>query len=144
MILFLRRHALYFAWVIALAGFCLSIFYGEVLQYEPCPLCWYQRMALFPLVLLLGMAVYRNDAKIVVYAIPFAILGCITALFQIFESHVPFLQKAGICHHGELCSQTVFSLFGFLSFPLLSALGFVLIAALLALSRHPSRFCGTK
>ena len=126
---------LYFAWAIAVSGVWLSVFFGEILQHEPCPLCWYQRIALFPLAILLGIAAYRSDAKIVSYALPLAILGTLAALLQLFEHHFPALQKAGVCNLGESCSQPIFTLFSFLNFPALSAMGFSLIAALLFLVR---------
>jgi disulfide bond formation protein DsbB len=127
--------SLYFAWAVALAGFCLCVFFGEVLQYEPCPLCWYQRIALFPLVLILGIAAFRNDARIIPYALPLSIIGALFALFQIFERHFPSLQKTGVCNLGEACSETVFLLFGFLDLPTLSAMGFALISAFLFFAR---------
>ncbi len=128
--------ALYFAWAIALFGFCLSVFFGEVLQHEPCPLCWYQRIALFPLVLLLGIAAYRNDLNIVSYALPLSLLGALTALFQISEKYFPILQKAGVCNLGDTCSQSVFTLFGFLDLPTVSFIGFLLISGLLFVCRQ--------
>jgi disulfide bond formation protein DsbB len=125
--IFIRRHALYFAWVVALAGFCLSIYFGEVLRHEPCPLCWYQRIALFPLVFLLGIAAYRNDRGIVPYALPFSCLGAVIALFQILDRYMPILQKSGVCHFGDTCTKSPFS------FSMVSAAGFFLITALLFL-----------
>ena len=130
--------ALYLAWALALGGFCISVFFGEILQHEPCPLCWYQRIALFPLAIILGIAAYRNDRGIVSYTLPLAILGGMTALFQILQIHFPILQETGICSLGESCSETVFTLFGFLDLPTLSAIGFILIAALLWIARKRS------
>ena len=132
---FLRQHSLYFAWVIALTGFCLSVFLGEILRNEPCSLCWYQRIALFPLALLLGIAAYRNDAGIIASALPLALFGLAAVLFQILEAHFPILQKAGVCNFGETCAQSALTLFGFLDFPILSAAGFILIAAFLFVGR---------
>lgn len=136
MSLFLYRYALYFAWVIALAGFWLSIFFGEILHNEPCPLCWYQRMALFPLTILLGIATYRNDLGIIPYVFPLALLGAAAALFQIFENYFPVLQKTGVCSFGETCAKSVFTFFEFIDFPILSALGFILISTFLFIARN--------
>lgn len=138
MTLFLRRHSLYLAWVIALGGLCLSLFYGEVLQNEPCPLCWYQRIALFPLAILLGIASYRNESEIIPYVLPLAILGAAAALLQILEINIPFLQKSGICQFNDHCADPVFTFFGIFNFPTLSAIGFFLISSLLFIGRKKS------
>lgn len=126
-----RNHALYFAWLIALIGFCISVFYGEILGHPPCPLCWYQRIALFPLVILLGIAAYRKEAVIVPYVFPLVIIGDLIAIFHLLLPHFLFLQKASVCQIGVSCSQSVMSFFGMNGLSLLSALGFTLIAVLL-------------
>lgn len=131
MIRFIRRNALYFAWVIALIGFCASIFYGEILGNPPCPLCWYQRIALFPLVILLGMAAYRGDSKILPYTLPLVFLGGLIAIFHLLHPYIPFLQKASVCKLGVSCTHTGFPIL----FPLTSAMGFLLIALLLLVER---------
>lgn len=123
----LRNNGLYFAWVIALIGLCTSLIYGEILGNPPCPLCWYQRTFLFPLVVLLAIADYRGESMIVVYAIPLAILGGLFAILHVLQPYVSFIQKAHICRMGVPCSHTGF---GGL-FPILSAIGFFLIAWLL-------------
>jgi len=130
---FLQRHALYFAWLIALIGFGLSVFYGEIQHHEPCSLCWYQRIALFPLVILLGIAAYRGESMIIPYVLPLVIIGGLVAFFHVLQGHFPILQKAGVCHLGPHCSKSYFSLFGLFDFPSVSAIGFFLIAFLLLL-----------
>ncbi len=130
----LERHVLYLTWVIALSGLCLSLFMGEVLLNEPCPLCWYQRIALFPLVFLLGIAAYRNDRGMISYALCFTSFGASMALFQVFESHFPSLLKTGVCNLGEPCDKSIV-LFGQIDFATLSAIGFLLMTGLLFFGR---------
>ncbi|HSX13525.1 MAG TPA: disulfide bond formation protein B [Chlamydiales bacterium] len=123
----LRKNGLYFAWVIALIGLCVSLIYGEIFGNSPCPLCWYQRTFLFPLVILLGIAVYRGETMIVVYAIPLAILGSFFSIVHILQPYVSFIQKAHICRMGVPCSTEGFH--GIFSF--ISLIGFVLMTWLL-------------
>jgi len=129
----MRRYSLYLAWVIALAGFILSLYYGELLGIEPCRLCWYQRMALFPLALILGIAVYRDDHNIFVYALPLAGFGLIVALYQALSIRFPIFQAAFEC--GKECAKPIFMLFGSVTFPDLSVLGFALILSLVFSTR---------
>lgn len=122
---------LYFAWAFSLAGAVLSFYFGEILRFEPCVLCWYQRMNLFPLVVVLGVGVYRGDLKIASYGMYFAFFGFIVALYQVLEPYVPFLQTAGVCGEVGACLDPVFVLFGFLTFPMISGIGFLFIFFLL-------------
>ena len=129
----IRKYSLYFAWAIALIGFIFSFYYGELLQIEPCRLCWYQRIALFPLALILGIAAYRDDRAIFRYAFPLAFFGFLVALYQLLSIYFPVLQGAFEC--GKECAKPIFMFFGWLTFPNLSAVGFFLIFILLGLSR---------
>jgi disulfide bond formation protein DsbB len=126
---------LWISWCISLAGCILSIYFREILHKEPCPLCWYQRMALFPLAILLGMGLFRGDRKVIAYALPFAFFGLIVAVYQVIGAFVPSIFHTGLCGETTHCSSGVFALFGFLTFPMLSGIGFFLIALLLLLSR---------
>lgn len=125
------RYLLYSAWLIALAGCAVSFYYGEILWIEPCRLCWYQRMALFPLALILGIAIYRNESVPLRYVWPFIVLGGIAAFSQALAIHVPAAQL--FC--GQECIEPIFSLFNAITFPDLSAAGFLAIAILLYMDR---------
>src|SRR3989344_1442768 len=128
----MRWWLLYFSWILAFSGLLLSLYFGEILRYEPCRLCWYQRVSLFPLALILGIAAFRGDERIGIYALPLALFGLFAALYQGLEPYLSFLQKEAPCTSHQ-CLDPVFTLFDFLSFPLLSAIGFFSIAILLFL-----------
>jgi disulfide bond formation protein DsbB len=132
----IRENAIYLAWLIALIGFCASVFYGEILGNPPCPLCWYQRIALFPLVVLLGIAAYRKESVIIPYVIPIVFAGAFVALFHLLEPHIAWLQKASVCHLGVPCSHSGFFLFGVNAFVVLSVVGFFCIALLLLIAKR--------
>ena len=63
------------AWAVAMAATLGALFIGEVMGQMPCTLCWYQRIAMFPLALILGVAAYRHDADVWRYALPLAVAG---------------------------------------------------------------------
>ncbi|MBI3508778.1 MAG: disulfide bond formation protein B [Chlamydiia bacterium] len=127
----MNKYRIFIAWILAILGTTLSVYFRTFLHIEPCPLCWYQRMALFPLVLLLGMGIYRGDKNIAIYGLPFAVIGCLIAVYQVLGSYYPFLLHRGLCGENHPCTNGVFYLFGFLTFPMVSAIGFALIALLL-------------
>ena len=120
------KNPLYLCWVIVLFGCAVSLYYGEILMIDPCRMCWYQRMALFPLAVILGVGCYKNDRSVVRYALPICFFGMIVALLQAIGIHFPHFQ---IC--GKECAKPIFSLFGWITFPDLSAVGFALIGAML-------------
>ena len=65
------------AWLTAVVATGCALFIGEVMGMAPCVLCWYQRIAMFPLALVLGMAFYSDDRRGAVYALPLAIAGAV-------------------------------------------------------------------
>lgn len=140
MLKFFHRYALYFAWLIAIACLLGSLYLSEVL-YEPvCLLCWYQRVALYPLVLLLGIAAYQNDRAVVKYALPLSLLALLLALYQYAMQLFPAFFPLHLCGPGPSCYATPFKLLGFITAPFLSFSASLLITVLLLLaSCQPTR-----
>ncbi|WP_201456950.1 disulfide bond formation protein B [Chlamydia sp. 17-3921] len=128
MIKLLRSNALYCAWLIACLGTLLSLFYSYILNVEPCILCYYQRICLFPLTIILGIASYHNDVSIKKYVLPLALIGLFISLYQVCLQEIPGMQ-IDICGHVS-CSRRIF-LFGSITIPMASALGFCAISCLL-------------
>ena len=118
-----QHRSLYLAWMIALVGVLISLYYGEILQMEPCRLCWYQRIGLFPLALFLGIATYKDDVRLAFYCLPLVFFGGAFALYQSMIQLFPILQISALC--GEVSC----TLAGIL--PWLSLFGFALIAILI-------------
>jgi disulfide bond formation protein DsbB len=123
----LRNHTLYAAWVISLCALLGSLYYGEVLDMEPCRLCWYQRIGMFPLPLFLGIATFRDDHRIAYYCLPLVAFGGLFAIYQSLVQIFPALHHAALCGHSSYC--TVAS-----PIPFLSALSFISIALLIFLA----------
>ncbi|WP_261663378.1 disulfide bond formation protein B [Deinococcus sp. Marseille-Q6407] len=140
-----RSTRLYLAWVVALAAALGSLYLSEVLGYRPCKLCWYQRTAMYPLALTLGIAAFRDDLRFRVYAVPLALAGIVTALLQNAEvwGWIGQLKACSIDAGQEPCT-TIWplwsQLFGegasalnsILTIPVLSMTAFGLILLLLA------------
>nr|WP_243455151.1 disulfide bond formation protein B [Meiothermus sp. CFH 77666] len=78
-----------FAWLVALVATLGSLYYSEVRNFIPCTLCWYQRIAMYPLVFLLGIATWRNDAGIRPYALTLSLLGLFWSSYHLLELWVP-------------------------------------------------------
>ena len=128
------------AWMVALSASFGALFIGEVMGQTPCLLCWHQRVFMFPLAIVLGIACYRNDTDIWRYTLPLAIVGCLLAAFHsllyfgvVSEAMVPCSSA------GPSCASADMTILGGVPIPLLSLAAFSLVAIVLALiprSRH--------
>lgn len=124
----------FIAWLVASVSTLGALFLGEVMGYTPCVLCWYQRIGMFPLVLILAAGLFPFDRGVVRYALPLALAGWLLAVFHwaVASGLVP--ERATPCSQGVPCSVEQISWFGFLTLPLLSVLAFSAIIALLLMT----------
>ena len=126
---------LFFAWVLATSGTLISLFFSEIVQLPVCVLCWYQRIALYPLVIMLPFALFPFDAHVIRYAIPLVLFGWFVALFHVLVVFTIIPEAAQPCVQGIPCSETHFNLLGFLNIPVMSLLTFSLLGLLLVLAK---------
>ncbi len=125
----------FLAWLVAMVSTLGALFLGEVMGYTPCVLCWYQRIAMFPLTLILAAGLFPFDRRVVRYALPLAVVGCLLAAFHLalVAGWIPEAIKP--CQQGVPCSNTPVVWFGFVTIPLLSLLSFLIISGLLLATR---------
>ena len=121
----------FIAWLIATASTLGALFLGEVMGYTPCVLCWYQRIAMFPLVLVLAVGLFPFDPRVVRYALPLAVAGLLLALFHLALVAGWIPESIKPCQQGVPCSDVQITWFGFVTIPLLSVIAFSIIASLL-------------
>ena len=125
-----------FAWVVAIAATAGSLYYSEVRRFIPCELCWYQRIFMYPLVLLLGLAVYRLDPGVRPYALWMSLVGGGISLIHYLEQKVPAFQPTACDATPIPCNVQYVNYFGFVTIPFMALTAFALIfATLLALPR---------
>lgn len=123
---------LFIAWLLALTATLGALFIGEVLGQEPCNLCWYQRIAMFPLSVILGLACLYNDFSIRRYALPLAIAGGAVALWHTLL-YVGLISEAIVpCSvNGPSCTDANMTILGGLPLPMISLASFIGITLLL-------------
>jgi len=122
------------AWLFASISTLGALFFGEVMQLPPCVLCWYQRIFMFPLALILPIGMFPFDRKVVRYALPMAVLGWLFAAFHVLLVAGVIPESMKPCTQGVPCSEKVIEWFGFVTIPLLSFVSFTIIIALLAMA----------
>ena len=122
---------LFLCWLVSSVSAMGSLFFSYVMEFAPCVLCWYQRIFLFPLVIILAVGLFPIDKSVVKYALPLAIAGWLTAAYHnlLYAGIVP--ESIQPCSQGVSCTEEYIDLFGFLSIPMLSLLSFSIIIVLL-------------
>jgi disulfide bond formation protein DsbB len=125
-------------WLIACVSTLGSLFLSEVMGFAPCVLCWYQRIVMYPLVIILPIGLFPFDRNVVRYAFPLSVAGVLLAGFHLLlvAGYIPESIKP--CVQGVPCSEVQVEWFGFVTIPLLSGLSFLAIAALLMLVHRRS------
>lgn len=127
-----RPVRLWLAWLIAAVSMAGSLYFSESANFVPCKLCWFQRIAMYPLAVLLLIAAARRDDGIRRYAIPLASIGAAISTYHYLIEWRPSL-GSGTCDITAPCTVPWFRQFGFISLPFMALSGFVAIVALLTL-----------
>lgn len=137
---FFRRNGLALAFIVALTSTAASLFYSEVAGFEPCYLCWFQRIFMYPQVVLLGMALVRKEFGIVDYSLALALIGGFVSLYHnyiYYGGASPFPCNAfGL---GASCLKVYVLEFGYITIPLMALTGFLLLIFFLLLARSHSK-----
>ena len=132
---------LFMGWLLVSVSTTISLFFSSVLEYEPCVLCWYQRICLFPMIFILAAGLFPTfDKSVIKYALPLSIAGGLTAFYHtlLYAGIIP--ESIQPCSKGVSFTEKYFELFGFVSIPMLSFIAFsTLVALLLFLKRRTSK-----
>ena len=128
--------ALWIAWGVAMIATAGSLYYSEVAGFTPCELCWYQRIAMYPLVVLLGIAAWRNDHAVARTALPLAAIGGGISAFHYLIQRFPDLAGGTSCDPAAPCTATLVWRLGYVSIPMMALSGFLLIGTLVLGTRR--------
>jgi disulfide bond formation protein DsbB len=131
---FIKKYSLYGAWSVALLSMVGSLYFSNVMNLPPCVLCWYQRIAMYPLVAILAIGIIKKDKNVSLYALPLAIIGFITAIYHNLLYYNILPESIAPCTAGISCTTKLIKVFGFIDIPMLSLLGFAFIVVLLIIN----------
>lgn len=126
----------FLAWLVAAVSLLGALFFSEVMELPPCELCWWQRIFMFPLVLMLPMGLFPFDASVIRYALPLALVGAGFALYHWLLVIGVIPASAAPCTKGVPCSEVSITWLGFVNIPLLAVVAFSLIIALLLVAHR--------
>ncbi|MEH7252198.1 disulfide oxidoreductase [Neobacillus niacini] len=118
------------AWLVAITATLGSLFYSEVRNFIPCNLCWYQRILMYPLAIILGLAMYYNEYSVKKYILALSFIGWFIALYHVLLQKIPAMKALEPCKQGIPCSMDYVNYLGFITIPIMSLTAFTLIILL--------------
>jgi disulfide bond formation protein DsbB len=131
----LRPVALPLAAAVAVVAMLGSLYFSEVADFPPCRLCWFQRIGMYPLAVILPIAAWRGDWSVRRYALPLAVGGGLVSAYHMLIERYPSL-ASGSCDPTNPCSIIWVERLGYLTIPTMALSGFALIAVLLSLPKE--------
>lgn len=121
------ENSLLLIFTVSLVAILGSLYFSEVRNYEPCTYCWYQRIFMYPIPLITGIALFQKNAKIALTTALFALLGGGISLYHYGIQKISFLtDSASICQ-GVSCTAQYINWFGFITIPFLALVAFLMI-----------------
>lgn len=132
---FFKTHGLLLAFFVSLAATLGSLFFSEIAKYPPCELCWFQRIFMYPQVIILGLAAFKKDFKIITYTISLSAIGLVISAYHNYIYYLSAIKPITSCKPGVSCTTKYFATFGYITIPMMALTGFVLIIALLLFTK---------
>lgn len=118
------------AFLVSLVATMGSLYFGEVLRYPPCTLCWYQRICMYPLVIIMGTALWKNDDSFYRNVLPLSGIGLIIAIYHNLLYYGIIPDSITPCTQGVSCTTKQIEIMGFITIPLMSLIAFIIIFVL--------------
>jgi disulfide bond formation protein DsbB len=133
----LAPSALWLAWIVSLTCMLGSLYLSEVANFIPCKLCWYQRIAMYPLVVLLLVAAIKHSREIARATLPLIAIGAAISTYHYLIERFPSMASGASCDPAAPCTVVWIWRLHYLSIPGMALSGFALIAVLiLAVPAH--------
>jgi disulfide bond formation protein DsbB len=125
----------YLAWIIALVAMVGSLFFSEVMQLPPCVLCWYQRIAMYPLVVVIGAGILMRDGRMKVYALSLCLIGLAISIYHNLLYYGILPESIAPCTQGISCTTVQLQWLGFITIPLMALTAFIGVSLCLLFSK---------
>ena len=125
---FFSKKAIPFSFVVALIATLGSLFYSEIAGYEPCKLCWFQRIFMYPQVIILGVAYIKGHKKVADYSIALSIIGGVLAtIHYLFQIGILTSSSCGTVGYSVSCAEKFVLTYGYITIPMMALTAFGLL-----------------
>lgn len=123
----IRKLSLYIAWLVSVVATLGSLYFSEIREFVPCELCWYQRILMYPLIVILGIGTFQNDTSVKKFVLPLAIIGWCISLYHYLIQKVSGLAGVKPCVNGVPCNAQYINWLDFITIPFLALMAFTII-----------------
>ena len=123
----LSNHAVVLALIVAFVSMVSSLFYSDIAGYEPCKLCWYQRIFMYSQVFILAIALWRKNREVVEYSIGLSLIGGLIAAYHYYGQITNTPLPCSVIGFSSACSQRFVLTYGYITIPMMALTGFGLI-----------------
>jgi disulfide bond formation protein DsbB len=130
---FWEQYGPYLAFGVALTATLGSLYFSEIAAFVPCTLCWYQRILMYPLTVILLVGIIKQDEYLPAYVLPFSILGIGVSTYH-YLTQLGILAHPAACSIGVPCDARWINYFGFVTIPFLALTAFIIITITMALT----------
>lgn len=135
---FFKENLIQFSLLIATVSTLGSLYFGEIVKFPPCSLCWYQRIFMYPIVFVIAVGLWKKDKNIAYFVLPFSVIGLIISIYHNLLYYGIISERFEPCTIGVSCTAKQLDLFGFVSIPLLSLIAFLTITMLTLIYKKQS------
>lgn len=130
---------MYMAWIVSITAMLGSLYFSEIRGFIPCELCWYQRILMYPLVLILGIGTFQNDLSVKKFVLPMAIIGWCFSFYHYMVQKVPGFAEIKPCVNGVPCNAQYINWFGVITIPFLALTAFTIIIYLMIFIKRSNK-----
>ncbi|GAE27690.1 disulfide bond formation protein B [Halalkalibacter wakoensis JCM 9140] len=115
------------AWITSLVATLGSLYFSQVKMYEPCTLCWYQRIVIYPIVIIFVIGILKKDATVALYSAVFSFIGIGLSSYHYALQKIPFFTETAPACGRVPCTGQYINWFGFVTIPFLALTAFTII-----------------
>lgn len=133
---FFKQYSLLLAWLVAVVATAGSLFFSNVSHLTPCALCWYQRIFMYPLAVILTVGILLKDQRVSAYVLPLAAIGGLVSVYHNLLYYRIIPEAVIPCTIGVSCTTRQIEVLRFVTIPLLSLAAFVLISILMIIYNY--------
>ena len=135
----IKQNILYMALVQAIIATLGSLYFSEIRHFTPCILCWYQRVLMYPLTIIITVGILKKDKGLYQYVLPISILGTIVALYHVLLQKGILPEAIAPCTLGASCTTKFVGYFGFITIPVMSLTAFIVITSCMLIFRNSQK-----
>lgn len=128
-----------FALLIAFVSSVGSLYFSEVVKFPPCALCWYQRLFMYPIAIIIAVGLWKKDKNLSYFVLPFSVIGLIISVYHNLLYYGIISESLQPCSVGVSCTEVQLELFGYVTIPLLSLVAFSTITILVFIHHKISK-----